>query len=126
MNKPILEGSPDESLAFGTKIDGFLQQDVEWLKSKSKNEKELIHNAINLWLWKSEDNLKDMVAVLKSNEKRRIISNKAGMNKTKTMGAGISVPSTLLIALEKVIPNLFNDKKQLNKFKKWFPQFKTY
>jgi len=126
VKKPILEGSPDETLAFGTKIDGFLEQDVQYLKEKSKDDKELIHNVINLWLWKKEDHIEDLMAVLQSNEKRRIVSNKSGMNKTKTMGAGVSIPTTLLIALEKCIPNIVDDKKQLNKFKKWFPQFKTY
>lgn len=115
-----------EEIPDGLQIKGILQHEVEGIRAESKTLEEMVKNTINLWLWKSPDHMKELMIVLKDCKERQISSNPVGMNKTKTMGAGISIPTALYLALEKVIPGLFDDKKKLNEFKRKFPQFKTY
>jgi hypothetical protein len=111
----------------GLRIRGVLEHEVSGLREESKTKEELYKNTINLWLWKDPElHLFELQNVLAENKRRRITSNPTGMNKTKTFGAGISIPTGLYIALEKVEPELFNNKKMLNFFKKKFPQFKVY
>lgn len=115
-----------EQSNYGLEIKGILQHEVEGIQKESKNFEEMVKNTINLWLWKHESHLGEMMEVLKDCANRRRVSNPTGMNKTKTIGAGVSIPSGLFVALEKVIPDLFGNKKRLNEFKRKFPQFKTY
>jgi hypothetical protein len=115
-----------EQSDYGLQIKGILQHEVDGILKESNGFEEIVKNTINLWLWKSQDHLAELTEVLKDCSERRVTANPIGMNKTQTMGAGISVPHGLFIALEKVIPDLFGNKKKLNEFKRKFPQFKTY
>jgi len=114
-----------EEIPQGLKIKGILQHEIEGIRAESKTFEEMVKNTINLWLWKDESHMKDLMLVMKDCAERRLTSNPTGMNRTKTIGAGISVPTGLYMALEKVIPDIFT-KKKLNEFKRKFPQFKTY
>lgn len=115
-----------DALAKGTPIKGLLLHEVEWLKRRSKTVKDLYKNTINLWLWKSEDHVVEMLEVLKDNKERAALANPTGASTTKTMGAGVSMPAGLYQFLNKVNPELFNNKRQLAYFRKEFPQFKVY
>lgn len=120
----LLHGDP--SLPQGTPIKGLFEFEVEGLRAESKTKEDLYKNTINLWLWKSQDHLTELMEVLQSNKERRALSNPIGMNKSKSMGGGISMPTGLFIALKKVEEDLFDNVKKLNYFKKKFPQFKVY
>lgn len=115
-----------EAVPEGLRIRGLLEHEVEGIRSESKTFEEMVKNTINLWLWKDQSHLNELMLVLQDCAKRRAISNPKGMSSTKSFGTGISIPTGLYMALDKVIPDIFENKKKLNLFKKSFPQFKTY
>ena len=110
----------------GTPIRGLLLHEIEWLKSRSKTVRDLYKNTINLWLWKDSSNINELIATLQENKLRAARSDPTGSSKTKSFGAGISMPLGLYQFLEKVNPELFTNKHQLAYFRREFPQFKVY
>jgi hypothetical protein len=58
---------------------------------------------------------------------KRVMENttKTGSNKSKTMRLGVSIPVALMFKLQQIMPDIFEDKRKMQKFMKKYKGLRT-
>jgi len=63
--------------------------------------------------------------ILQNKETRNTNYNKWGSGKSKAMRHGVSIPAGLLFKLERVMPDLFQDRRKTREFMRRYKGFRT-
>ena len=106
-------------------IRGFTKGDILFTQSQKASAADPYAEVIKVFLWKSEDNVEAMKQVLRDNKIRR--EQHLTPSGISGGGGGISLPVTLMRALEKHDPELFSNtpigKRKRDMFRSHYPAF---